>query len=396
MDYKKKYIYYKQKYLLLRHNQNGGSKKLCIIFYNKYNLRDRDYFPRVFLYSLLKQKFEENNYDIVLLKDDYPNQINKIRETRDIDLILNFEDYYIRFSRHFHSNMNLKNVYNYFINLEKEGINIYPPPKFHFYTNSKSYAIELYKNNEFVLPHSKTFILDSNKNWNDIRYHIKKLKELCDFSVIKLSFSADMIDIFYIRNNNKKFLNNFIDYDDFSKVEDLYNSYIDKDELDLVIIVQPFNDIVSKRENEYRMWYIDDKFVNYFCFGPVKDIKSGKIVRMINNVLYDDKNDIHKELLKLGNRLYEFMKAKIIEYVGYDFKILALRLDMSYAMEDIFIDDYSKDINNKKIRFYCNELENIDGTFYINIPIQHNNKKFDTKIFQNKLANTITKYLLQK
>jgi hypothetical protein len=71
-----------------------------------------------------------------------------------------------------------------------------------------------------------------------------------------------------------------------------------------------------------------------------------------------------------------------------NFKIIALRLDMSYAIDDLFLDKYTITIDNKKYRFYCNELENIDGTFYINIPITDttNNKKFDTRFFQNTLT----------
>ena len=40
------------------------------------------------------------------------------------------------------------------------------------------------------------------------------------------SSKSKKLDILILGNG----LNNFIDYDDFSKVEDLYNSYIDKDE----------------------------------------------------------------------------------------------------------------------------------------------------------------------
>ena len=86
-----------------------------------------------------------------------------------------------------------------------------------------------------------------------------------------------------------------------------------------------------------------------------------------------------------------------------NFKIIALRLDMSYAFDDLFLDKYNVTIDNKKYRFYCNELENIDGTFYINIPITDttnnkkfdttNNKKFNTKFFQNTLTNAIINYL---
>ena len=392
MDYKNKYIYYKQKYLLLKHNQIGGSKKLCIIFNNKYNLRERDKFPKVYFLSLLKRKLEENNYDIILLKEDYPNEIRKIMKERKIDLILNFEDYYIRFSRQFHSNMNLKEVYNFYLDLEDQGIKIYPPAKFHIYTNSKSYALELYKKNEFILPNSKVFKLNGKESeWEKIYNYCKKLKSICNFSVIKVSFSADMIDIFYIRNNKNESIDNFIEFEDFNNIKDLYNSYIKKDELELIIIVQPYNKIVSERENEYRMWYIDDKFVNYFCFGPKRDSK-GELIKLIENIKYNENNEIHNNLKLLGDKLYNFLKNKIRKHMkNKNFKIIALRLDMSYSVDKIFIDKYSKNINNQKYRFYCNEIENIDGTFYINIPILDttNNQKYDTRYFQNTLTTSI-------
>jgi len=358
------------------------NKKLCVIFYNKYNLREKDYFPKVYFLNLLTRKLEEHNYRIILLKSDYPNEIKKIKEK--IHLLLNFEDYYIRFSREFHSNMNLKQVYKFFVDLEKSGTKIYPPPKFHIYTNSKKYALQIYKKKEFVLPHSKTFLLKKTKLWEPIIKYCKKLNKLCDFIVIKVSFSADMIDIFYIRNNKSKTIRNkFIEYEEFNKVIQLYNSYIDKDELDLVIIIQPYNIIVSNRLTEYRLWFLDGEFVNYFCHGPIKENDK---IRLLDNVKYNPQNKIHFELVSLANKLYKFIVSK-----NKNVKILALRLDMSYAIDDIFIDKYSKIINNQKYRFYCNEMENIDGTFYINIPILNTitNKKEDTSFFQNKLVKIL-------
>ena len=396
MDYKEKYLYYKQKYLSLKYGQMGGGKKLCIIFNNKYNMKERDRFPKVYFLNFLSKRLEENGYEIILLKEDYPNEIKKIMETKKIDLILNFEDYYIRFSRHFHSNLNMKDVYQFYLELEKKGVKIYPPPKFHIYTNSKSYALELYKNNELVLPHSKVFKLKKDKKeWTKIYNHCKKLKQLCDFTVIKVSFSADMIDIFYVRNDKTKTINKFIEFEEFDKIKELYNSYIEKDELDLVIIVQPYNKIVSQRDNEYRMWYINDKFVDYFCFGPERNSK-GELVRLIENQKYNQNNQIHKNIKFMGDKLYEFIKQKIRKHMkDNNFKIIALRLDMSYAIDELFLDKYTVTIDNKKYRFYCNELENIDGTFYINIPITDttNNKKFDTRFFQNTLTNAIINYL---
>ena len=88
MDYKEKYLYYKQKYLLLKNGQKGGGKKLCIIFNNKYNMKERDRFPKVYFLNFLTKRLEENGYEIILLKEDYPNEIKKIMETKNIDLIL--------------------------------------------------------------------------------------------------------------------------------------------------------------------------------------------------------------------------------------------------------------------------------------------------------------------
>jgi hypothetical protein len=68
---------------------------------------------------------------------------------------------------------------------------------------------------------------------------------------------------------------------------------------------------------------------------------------------------------------------------------------MSYATDDIFQDEYSVILDGKKYRFYCNELENIDGTFYLNLPIldQKTNKKYEALEFQNKLVNILVNNL---
>ena len=112
--------------------------KICIIQYNKYNLQIRDRFPRIFFLNLLTKKLEQKGYTVILLKSDYPKMINEILEKYNkIELLLNFEDYYIRFSREFHSELNLQDVYQFYKVLEKTGTKIYPPPDFHIYTNSK-------------------------------------------------------------------------------------------------------------------------------------------------------------------------------------------------------------------------------------------------------------------
>ena len=179
------------------------------------------------------------------------------------------------------------------------------------------------------------------------------------------------------------------------KVFKLYDKYLKYDKRDLVIIIQPYNSIVANRETEYRMWYLNSKFVGYFCFGIVKN-EEGKVVKLIYNVKYDNSNKIHKHLLDLAEKIYNFINNEVKKILNKpDFKLLALRIDMSYATDDIFQDEYSVILDGKKYRFYCNELENIDGTFYLNLPIldPKTNKKYEALEFQNKLVNILVNNL---
>jgi hypothetical protein len=385
--------------------------KVCVIQYNKYNLQDRDKFPKIFFKKLLIKKLKENGYDVILLNTDYPKQINDIIESgKKINLLLNFEDYYIRFSRHFHSNLNMKDVYHFYQLLEQSGTVIYPPPAFHLYTNSKMYAIKLYKCNEFVLPHSKQFLLpyspSNNMNrgiWSSIKKHLKAIRDISPFSIIKVGYSADMADIYFIANTENNYTdlninsNMIVQLKDVDKLKKIYDEYLEYDKMDLIVIVQPYNEIVADRHKEYRLWYVDDKFIGHFCFGIIKN-KEGKIIELLNNQKYDSANEIHYNILKLANKLYKFILNEIRTYLkNPSFKLIALRLDMSYAVNPQLQDKESITLtDNKKYRFYCNELENIDGTYYLNLPIYNNktHKKEDSRNFQYNLVNTITKSLI--
>lgn len=211
-----------------------------------------------------------------------------------------------------------------------------------------------------------------------------------------------MVDIFFIKNNKESDIklplaikNNVINVEELDKVFKLYDKYLDFDKRDLIIIIQPYNSIVANRETEYRMWYLNSKFVGYFCFGIVKN-DEGKVVKLLNNIKYDDTNEIHKHLLDLADKIYKFINNEVKKILNKpDFKLLALRIDMSYATDDIFQDEYSVMIDGKNYRFYCNELENIDGTFYLNLPIldPKTHKKYESIDFQNNLVNILVNNL---
>ena len=118
---------------------------------------------------------------------------------------------------------------------------------------------------------------------------------------------------------------------------------------------------------------------------------------MYYNIKYDNRNVIHKHLLVLADKIYNFINNEVKKILNKpDFKLLALRIDMSYATDEIFQDEYSVKLDGKNYRFYCNELENIDGTFYLkftNFYIK-THKKYESIEFQNNLVNLLINNLI--
>ena len=359
-----------------------------------------------------------------------PPQLELIKETREkqkVDLLLNFEDLFIDKSvPHFFSGMNLADAYAFYKKLQSNGTVIYPPPDFSYYTNSKTYSVDLHdapENEEFVLPHSKTFLFSysgkSGKNVDQTRKemlaYFKTVHEKTDYVIVKNGFSADMTDVYLVLSQkaasekelpkeierafpeDKRFVMN----ENISDLIHIYTDFIRENHVDLVVIAEPYNKIVSNRKNEYRMWYLEGKFVDYFCFGIERDDK-GKI-KLIDNITYNSKNEIHFQLKKLTDKLYQTILKNVRAILNDDeFVPVAMRFDMSYARDAIFMDKYAVEINHKeekgKVRFYCNEVENMDGTFYTNIPVLNENgkrtslgEKFEKDLIKILTSNAFSK-----
>ena len=126
---------------------------------------------------------------------------------------------------------------------------------------------------------------------------------------------------------------------------------------------------------------------------------------MLLNIIFERR----KNIKFMGDKLYEFIKQKIRKHMNdNNFKIIALRLDMSYAVDELFLDKYTVTIDNKKYRFYCNVFT-IMKTYIqclnmLNVLITNNYikvfpKKYDSalgKIFWcSPLGNRILKKLNQ-
>jgi hypothetical protein len=340
---------------------------------------------------------------------------------KQIDLLLNFEDLFIdRSVPQFFSGMNLAEAFAFYKNLESKGTIMYPPADFVYYTNSKMYSADLHSSPEyaeFVLPKSKTFLFPYHDNsalnqiWREMTTYFRRMQDETDYIIVKTGFSADMNDVYLVitpkAESEQQFPKElerafpedkrFILDENISELRDFIFDFIRENNVDLVVIAEPYNKIVSQRKNEYRMWYLGGKFVDYFCFGIERDEQQK--IKLIDNQAYNQKNEIHVHLKTLADKLYHVILQKIRSLLkNDDFVPVAMRFDMSYAVDPLFLDKHAVAIKQKgNLRFYCNEIENIDGTFYTNIPVLDVNghKTSLGKTFEKNLISILTSTAFQ-
>ena len=196
------------------------------------------------------------------------------------------------------------------------------------------------------------------------------MQDETDYIIVKSGFSADMNDVYLVITpkaeseqqfpkelerafpQDKRFILN----ENISELRDFIFDFIRENNVDLVVIAEPYNKIVSQRKNEYRMWYLGGKFVDYFCFGIERD--ENHKIKLIDNQAYNQKNEIHVHLKTLADKLYHVILQKLRELLKNDaFVPVAMRLDMSYATDSLFLDKHAVTLKQKgNIRFYCNEI----------------------------------------
>jgi hypothetical protein len=389
--------------------QTKQLSKLCIIFENYQNFKLKDKFPQVIFYKLLISKLKSLNYKIILIGENHKQQIEFISQKQFIDLILIMDDYYmfLPYGVSKMSNYNLSENYQFFYQLYKNGTIIYPPPAFNIYTNSKSYLLDLHRKPEFVIPKSKVFQYPKH-SIAEIQEFINKHIDDVLIYVIKPGYSANMDNMFYVVSDNYNTSDKssymsllktipkdkIISSNNLQPVETLYNSYLKQHKLDIIINVEPFNPIVFNRNNEYRCWFVNGKFIGHFCFGINKE--DGKISKLHNNLLYNPNNYLHNKIVQFANKLYKYILDHIRK-LGLKKNVdpIALRLDISYVEVSPNDLENSFKYDGRNIRLYCNEIENIDGTYYFNLPIYNKNtrKNNNTLDFQHKLVNSIINYV---
>lgn len=286
-----------------------------------------------------------------------------------------------------------------------------------------------------VLPHSKVYVKYDYQGYKDekeintklfltSKYLLKDLNKI----IIKKGHSYEGKQVAIItREDVKKFSDFYEKIRRINKKEfwGIRSSAIDNEiGIDRYYILQGYNSVIALTKfNEYRVFFINGKalYISWadeyqlLCIDDVDrddEINISNVNTNIINYYYNNdgdriKKDRHKTILKLNKNLLievlRFAKKTYKEFLplfwtGVDPPIL-LRLDISYAIDDKFIDEHAINIEgfNSKVRLYINEIE-IDPTnyFYNNIVCKKNKKITDEyleKIFGESINNYIIKNL---
>lgn len=374
------------------------------------------------------------NYDFIILQGP-KGLISKIKSINpsNIKALFFFHD---PFSDSILNKMTIKEIYNFLYKIEKEhNIYIYPGlDKTMLFASKKYYKILVDELPYMALPKSKVLEI---KN-----YQGKKSDNFLHNLLFK--FSTDLLKTFkkiiikkgysysgkQVKNFNR---NDIVSKNSFLKKVSKLNykkfwevgsnaSYMDRF-IDRYYILQGYNKIVSNRFNEYRVFFVNGKATyiswkdNYdnLCTNDVEstvinsiEIGPGNSNDIIINYFNskDKPSKIYTFNKKLLVEILRFAKKSYLDFLPHLNKLnnnkfkqkthpIILRLDISYAIDKLFQDEYSIKVEGfeEPIRIYINEIE-IDPThyFYNNI-ICKSNKVIDNVYLQKTVATSIIKIL---
>jgi hypothetical protein len=342
-----------------------------------------------YLLDFLEKYRNKKKYNYIIIKN--PNElINTIFNNKSIKAIFLFQDV---LSDSYLNNKTIYEMKKYLENLENNGIYIYPSSNVIELFGSKKYNLIL--NNKLSwasLPHTKVFYMDNYKNENENKIFtglykiVEKLWKIFNKVVIKKGYSYEgkQVQIF-----NKDKIKDFYDFK--NKANKLNNKNFwgiitSSKKIDIGItryyIIQGFNKIVSKKKNEYRV---------FFHNGKAKFIAKGDNIP--NTCIADGLNlPLQKEIIKFAKKLFKefiplFWKNKRLP--------ILFRVDVSFATNKEFQDEYSINVEgyDKSIRLYANELEIDPTSFFYNSFECELDDNFSSEKIQTNMAKYITKYI---
>lgn len=370
----------------------------------------------------LKNKILEKNKDInIVILNSPRNIINEIEKYDNLIGVFLFHDV---FSDSFVDNKSIYEMKNFFDNLEKK-IYLYPGVNKTLLFGSKKYYKTLIEEIPYSsLPHSDVLEFKNyqgNKDEKIIKNNlIKKMKilfEKFDKIVVKKGFSYEGKQVKIFKKqilNDKEELNKKLDSLNFKKFFNVGGNAIKWEKnMDRYYILQGFNrKIKNNNLNEFRVFFLngkakyiswgdqipnlctDDSLDNYTYslddFENMRDGDIGKSERSVNSLNNVNKN-LMIQVLRFAKRVYQDFKPK---FWSNRFNItdpIIFRVDVSFAVDPIFQDEYSINIEgfDEKVRLYVNELEIDPTNFFYNYTMC----KKDNTITSNYLEELVANYI---
>jgi hypothetical protein len=365
--------------------------KNIIILGEEYWFQQEELSEATYLLEYLENK-RNKKYNYIILKS--PSELITTINTLDIKTIkalLLFQDV---LSDSYLNKKNIKEMKSYLFNLIKNNIHIYPNPNIIDIFASKQYNLTLKKQLPWAqLPHTEVYNISNYAPYQE-KIIIKKLYEYTTklwetFSkvVIKKGYSYEGKQVKIFNKDNNKDFKDFKDKAEKLNYKKFWGIGSNSIKIDSGItryyIIQGFNKIVSKRINEYRV---------FFYNGKAKYIANG--TNIPNKCLKDIKSvPLGKEIVKFAKKLYK-------NYIPIFWKDITkypilFRIDVSFAIDDEFQDEYSIKIEGfeKPVRIYANEIEIDPTNFFFNQFICLKDDKISNKEIQEGLGKAITKYI---
>lgn len=332
---------------------------------------------------------EKYNYNIIKKPSELIETINKL-EINTIKAIFLFQDV---LSDSYLNNKTILEMKTYMTNLISKGIYVYPPPEVTNIFASKKYNLTLNQKLQWAsLPHTKVYYLENynpkkeSQIFNDLFKIVKKLWLIFEKVVIKKGYSYEGKQVRFFNRNIITDFNTFknkarqLNYKKFWGVQ-TSSINIDKG-ITRYYIIQGFNKIVSKRQNEYRVFFHNGKpkFIAYGDDIPNVCIKDSKISVLEN------------EVVKFSKKLF---KKYLPLFWNNERLPILFRIDVSYATDPNFQDKYSIKIDgfDNPIRLYANELEIDPTSFFYNPFSCKSDNNFSSEIIQKNMAKYINKYI---
>jgi hypothetical protein len=330
-------------------------KVLIISHYLNFNLNQKN-ITNIFPNLLLKAIKDAGGTYVVcgFRKTDLISNVNK-----GCDFILNFEEAstenainfnnnkYKTAVKHSYSESDISKaidiMFKTLISIEKK-VPMYPTVKVLQLIKSKTYLTVIPNKTKLFMPHTKTFMYYKTTVSEELEAACKYFLRRDIYGiVVKFGYSGDSEHVF-----------RYSIYPEMEKAdkEDLMTQmaeYSHRCGRPYLVILQPFNPIISNRLNEYRCLFTGGVMSPVAAFG-FRTCTEHRHHIFIPSIELDPDNIEHAEIIAIAKYGY----TQFSKYIGFTPPVL--RVDVSWVIE------------NGVKRYYINEFEGLSGTYYFNIP----------------------------